>query len=141
MYDKETQIALDEVDRNIKARTRMLTINSFGCKSMTTLLMDDILNYMYKVRNEIIATATPSGACVKVKRMPFPDNEQQFNRDVSAIIEDQVKRNPWRGLEEATDRACKAMHEFGRVAKEMGASSEAIECELNKLIKKASNHE
>lgn len=154
-YDKETQAALNEIDRNIKARTRMLTINSFGCKAISTLLKDDILNYLSKVRSETIATATVVGydladyelGCLARNEYCSSIDDVLSNITASeerirlreAMAEDQFKHNPWRGLEAATDRACTAMREFGRVAKEMGADNESIEHELNKLIKGVSH--
>lgn len=146
-YDKETQAALNEIDRNIKARTRMLTINSFGCKAISTLLKDDILNYLSKVRSETIATATVVGYDLADYEYCSTIDDVLSNITASeerirlreAMAEDQFKHNPWRGLEAATDRACTAMREFGRVAKEMGADNESIEHELNKLIKGVSH--
>jgi len=57
-YDKETQAAIDELDRNIKARTKYLSTHTFGCKVMTVLLKDEVLNQLQRIKAEVIATAT-----------------------------------------------------------------------------------
>ncbi len=58
IYDDETQVALDELDRNIAARTKYLTVNTFGCKSIANMLRDDVLTRLFKIKHEVIATAT-----------------------------------------------------------------------------------
>ncbi len=58
IYDDETQVALDELDRNITARTKYLTVNTFGCKSMAVLLTDPILQQLQNIKTNLIATAT-----------------------------------------------------------------------------------
>ncbi len=58
IYDDETQVALDELDLNIAARTKYLTVNTFGCKSISNMLRDEALTHLFKIKREVIATAT-----------------------------------------------------------------------------------
>lgn len=67
-YDDETQVALDELDRNIAARTKYLTVNTFGCKSIANMLRDDVLTRLFKIKHEVIATAT-------IKTIEYDDKE------------------------------------------------------------------
>ena len=58
IYDDETQVALNELDRNITARTKYLAVNTFGCKPIANMLRDDVLTHLFKIKREVIATAT-----------------------------------------------------------------------------------
>ncbi len=74
IYDNETQVALDELDRNITARTKYLTVNTFGCKSIANMLRDDVLTRLFKIKHEVIATAT-------IKSVEYDQCEQHLKEE------------------------------------------------------------
>ncbi len=120
IYDDETQVALDELDKNIANRHQYLAVNfSFHWQDFHE---DPILQQLQRIKSNLLATATVKS----IKISDYPSDEKSFFEQLSVSISE---------AEKATGNFGKAIYNAGAAAE---VTAEQIREAMAKLsLKKA----
>ncbi len=114
IYDDETQVALDELDKNIANRHQYLAVNfSFHWQDFHE---DPILQQLQRIKSNLLATATVKA----IKISDYPSDEKSFFEQLSVSI----------------NQAEKATGNFGNAIYNAGEAARVSAEELYKAMEK-----